>query len=225
MGRKRKIAGFSIFTVIVLTFLAFKISTNNETIGDTGWTVDQFIEWGNEVWPIKEHKRWKQYRNNEPNDMDFNEPYAYTIYRVDNEVNDVDYATKYWEECDFELPPPYEDLPKPVRKLLDHFDQNDVGKTIGEVLPEVAKPLLLCCFRNGKLANSEPLAVRLLSLSDDKLKFRVGHEPFSLSEVKGIKATDRIILYTEKLPGDEIKIGIRMREWKLEARIKKGSEL
>lgn len=175
----------------------------------TGWTKEQFVEWAYEVQPIKEHKKWKQYRDKEPNEMDPNEGYACVIM---NDANDVPFAPMYWEECYFELPSPYEDLPEPVRKVLECFDQNDVGKTIGEVLPEIVKPVLLCYFRNDKLANSEPLSVRLLSLSDDKLRFRVAHEPFSVSEVEGIEAEDRVILYTERAPSDKTKIGTRIRE-------------
>ncbi len=61
MKRKGKIAGFLILVVIicVVILLASRISANNETIGDTGWTVDQFIEWAYKVEPVKEHKIWK----------------------------------------------------------------------------------------------------------------------------------------------------------------------
>ena len=173
-----------------------------------GWRREKFVEWAYEVWPIKEHKKFKQHRNKEPNEINLDEPYACTIYGVD----DVNWATKYWEEVYLELPSPYEDLPVPVKRVLDCFDQNDVGKTIGEVVPELAKPIVVCYFRNGKLADYEPLAVRLLSLSDDKLKFRVKHEPFYVSVVNGLKSNDMVILYTEKKPGDEIKIDIRMRD-------------
>ncbi len=214
--REKKLVFLGIVAVVLVLFTVLtekandnKIATNKtkDKLEETfGWTADQFIEWAYEVQPIKEHKKWKQYRNKEPKEMEPNEPYACVIM---NDANDIPWATKYWEECYFELPSPYEDLPEPVRQVLNLFDQNDVGKTIGEVLPDIAKPVLLCYFRNGKLANSESLSVRLLSLSDDKLRFRVAHEPFSVSEIEGIKAEDRVILYTEKAPGDEIEIGIR----------------
>jgi len=168
------------------------------------------VEWAYAVKPIKECKKWKQYRNKEPNEIDPNECYACVIM---SDANDVPFAPMYWKEYYFELPSPYEDLPESVRKVLECFDQNDVGKTIGEVLPEIAKPISLCYFRNDKLANnSELLSVRLLSLSNDKLRFRVAYEPFSVSEVEGIRTKDRVILYTERAPGDKTKIGIRMHE-------------
>lgn len=65
MKKKGKIVGFSIFivTICALTFLASKTFTKNETLGDTGWTVDQFIEWAYKVEPVKEHKIWKIWKD------------------------------------------------------------------------------------------------------------------------------------------------------------------
>lgn len=175
----------------------------------TGWTYDQLEKWASrkDVWPIKKHVRMKQYWDNKPQEMGPNEKYVYVITY---NANDVAWAPKYWEECYCELPP-YEDLPEAVRKILDRFDQNDIGKTIGDVVPGFAKPVLLCYFRNKEFAGCKPIAASLLSLSDDELKFRVAYEPFSPTWVKGIKADDRIVFHTEMDPNDRIDIGIRPR--------------
>jgi len=53
MKSKGKIIGFLILVVVIcaMIFLAFKIGVNNETLGDTGWTLDQFIKWAEKVQP------------------------------------------------------------------------------------------------------------------------------------------------------------------------------
>ena len=61
MKRKAKITGFLVVmvSICVLVFLASRIFANKETLGDTGWTLDQFIEWAEQVQPVVAHKRWE----------------------------------------------------------------------------------------------------------------------------------------------------------------------
>lgn len=61
MKSKEKIIGFLILVPITcaVIFLASRLSAHNETIGDTGWTVDQFIKWAEKVQPVVGHRRWR----------------------------------------------------------------------------------------------------------------------------------------------------------------------
>jgi len=61
MKRKGKIIGLLtlIVTICALVLLASRIGANNETLGDTGWTLDQFIEWAEKVQPVVGHRRWR----------------------------------------------------------------------------------------------------------------------------------------------------------------------
>lgn len=205
MKSKGKIVGFLIFivSICVLAFLAFKVSANSETIGDTGWTVDQFIEWAYEVQPVKEHKRWK-IRKEEGIEirklMEPNEPFHCQII---NDANDVFWICRlshtYKYEWDFKLPSPYKKLPEPVRKVIDSVNQEDVGKNIGEILPYAARPVAICASKEGKPVSSEAVEVRLLSLSDDKLEFTVETEPFILSDNPDFtgKIGSKVFLYVQ----------------------------
>ncbi|MBA7475503.1 hypothetical protein ES707_10874 [subsurface metagenome] len=63
MKKKMKITGFTTLIVTVyacvLILLASRIGANNETLGDTGWTLDQFIKWAEKVQPVVGHRRWR----------------------------------------------------------------------------------------------------------------------------------------------------------------------
>lgn len=61
MKKKRKIIGLLTLAVTIsaLVLLASRIGANNETLGDTGWTLDQFIEWAEKVQPVVGHRRWR----------------------------------------------------------------------------------------------------------------------------------------------------------------------
>jgi len=119
---KGKIVGFLVFVAIicVVAFIADTISGNNESVGDTGWTVDQFIDWAYKVQPVKEHKRWKIWEDGKRELMKEKpdeEPFHYGV-RID--ANDVapSYPV-YSYEWVFELP---KDLPIPIIKVLDRID-------------------------------------------------------------------------------------------------------
>ncbi|MGB2810117.1 MAG: hypothetical protein WBC22_20420 [Sedimentisphaerales bacterium] len=64
MKSKGKIIGFLILVVVIcaMIFLAFRIGANNETLGDTGWTLDQFIKWAEKVQPVVGHRRSRSYK-------------------------------------------------------------------------------------------------------------------------------------------------------------------
>jgi len=225
MKKKGKIVGFSIFivTICALTFLASKTFTKNETLGDTGWTVDQFIEWAYEVQPVVAHRRWnvrkggyvfqhvpgrrgqarggrlkKVWKEGGRRLMEPNEPFPCQII---NDLNDVlwicRHGNTYNYEWDFRLPPLYDRLPEPVKKVLHRIRKEDIGKTIGEILPYAAKPVAICASKKGKPVSSEDVIVRLLGLSDDKLKFTVETEPFILSDNPDFTGNigDKVFLY------------------------------
>lgn len=54
MKKKGKIIGLLtlIVTICALVLLASRIGANNETLGDTGWTLDQFIKWAEKAQAI-----------------------------------------------------------------------------------------------------------------------------------------------------------------------------
>ena len=203
MKKKGKIVGFSIFivTICVLTFLASKTFTKNETLGDTGWTVDQFIEWAYEVQPVVSHKRWKIWKEKGIERKELMEPNEPFPCQIINDLNDVlwicRHGNTYNYEWDFRLPPPYDRLPEPVKKVLHRIRKEDIGKTIGEILPYAAKPVAICASKKGKPVSSEDVIVRLLGLSDDKLKFTVETEPFILSDNPDFTGNigDKVFLY------------------------------
>jgi len=60
MKKKGKIIGLLtlIVTICALVLLASRIVANNETLGDTGWTLDQFIKWAEKIQPVVGHRRW-----------------------------------------------------------------------------------------------------------------------------------------------------------------------
>lgn len=230
MKRRGRIVGFSIFTVTIciLAFLASKLSVNNETIGDTGWTIEQFIEWAEEVQPVKEHKRWeiwkegfetilddtdwhierKAWRDARKELMEPNEPFHCGIINDMNDLLRVRRTYKY--EWGFRLPSSYEKLPEPVRRVLGRLKKEDVGKTIGEIFPDAAKPVAICALKEDKPVSSEAVEVRLLSLSDDKLEFTVETEPFILSdnpEVKG-RIGNVMVLYIDPYTPPPSKVNI-----------------
>jgi len=197
MKKKGKIVGFSIFivTICALTFLASKTFTKNETLGDTGWTVDQFIEWAYEVEPIKEHKRWKIWKEKgieRKELMDPNKPFHVGII---NDVNDVPWASSYSYEWGFELP---KDVPSPVIKVLKGVHHDDIGKNIRDILPYVTEQLVaVCALKDSKVESSESLEVKLLSISNNKLEFTVETEPFAMSEVEEVQGriNGKLVLY------------------------------
>lgn len=195
--------------------LASKISANNETIGDTDWTVEQFIEWAEEVQPVVTHRRWnirkegfetilddtdwhierKVWRDARKELMEPNEPFHCGIINDMNDLLRVRRTYKY--EWSFRLPSSYENLPEPIRKVLGFLKKEDVGKTIGEIIPDAARPVAICALKEGRPISSEAVAVRLLSLSDDKLEFTVETEPFILSDNPDFtgKISDKVVLY------------------------------
>lgn len=61
MKKKGKIIGLLtlIVTICALVLLVSRIGANNETLGDTGWTLDQFIKWAEKVQPVVGHRRWR----------------------------------------------------------------------------------------------------------------------------------------------------------------------
>lgn len=61
MKKKGKIIGLLtlIVTICALVLLAFRINGDSETLGDTGWTLDQFIKWAEKVQPVVGHRRWR----------------------------------------------------------------------------------------------------------------------------------------------------------------------
>lgn len=219
MKSKGKIIGFLVLVVVIcaIIFLASKISTHNETIGDTGWTIDQFIEWAYDVEPVVAHRRWKLWKEGfettlvpDPVEgpkirkvwkdmrkelMDSNEPFQIGII---NDANDIPWQEPLYKyEWDFKLPSPYEKLPEPVRKVIDSVNQESVGNNIGEILPYAARPVAICALKEGKPVSSEALEARLLNLSDDKLKFTIETEPFILSDNPDFtgKIGNKMLLY------------------------------
>lgn len=64
MKKKGKIIGLLtlIVTICALVLLASRIGANSETLGDTGWTLDQFIEWAEKVQPVVGHRRSRSYK-------------------------------------------------------------------------------------------------------------------------------------------------------------------
>ena len=61
MKNKRKITGLLvlILTICALVYLVSRITADNETLGDTGWTIEQFIKWAEKVQPVVGHRRWR----------------------------------------------------------------------------------------------------------------------------------------------------------------------
>jgi len=61
MKNKRKITGLLvlILAVCALIHLAFRTTADNEPLGDTGWTIEQFIKWARKVQPVVGHRRWR----------------------------------------------------------------------------------------------------------------------------------------------------------------------
>lgn len=213
MKNKRKIIGLLalIVTICVLVILASRITADNEPLGDTGWTLEQFIRWAEKVQPVVGHRRSKSYKAGYETEFVLGErgqdshgnPYVvvHDISKVwkdarkewmdPNErfyvcrmidANEIAWrGSLYRYEWDFKLPAPYEKLPAAVRKLIDSLNQEDVGRFTSEILPYFARPVAVCSTKNGKPVFSEDVEVRLLSLSDDKLEFTVETEPFVLS--------------------------------------------
>jgi len=64
MKNKRKITGLLvlILAVCALIHLAFRTTADNETLGETGWTIEQFIKWAEKFQPIVGHRRSKSYK-------------------------------------------------------------------------------------------------------------------------------------------------------------------
>jgi len=208
MRWKRKIAAFLIFivTICILALITSKISTNNETLGDTGWTVEQFVEWAEKVQPIKEHKRWKIWKEEGieiKKLMDPNEPFHPGII---NDVNDVPTASVYKYEWEFELP---KDVPPPVIKVLMSVHHDDVGKNVRDIFPYVTEQLVaVCALKDGEVVSSEPLEVKLLGMSSSKFEFTIETEPFAISEVEEVRGRidGKLVLYVPIDPN--CKVGI-----------------
>jgi len=221
-----------------MIFLASEISTHNETLGDTGWTVEQFIEWANEVKVVVDQKFWevregwyefqhvpgplgspgggrlkKVWKVGGRKLMDPNDPWDHFLvailldpkehnlplpeFSLENQVKRI--SPTYQCELDFNLPAPYQDLPAPVRKVLDSVNQEYVGKEIGEIFPQAKDLIDICPVVEGEhlKENSEIISFKLLELSEDKLNFTVRSEDFIFSEDEEIRGRigDRVVLY------------------------------
>lgn len=195
-------------TFVVITcgviLLASKLSGNNETLGDTGWTVEQFIEWADEASVgeyVKEHKkRWKIWKDGRKELIEPNEPFKVGII---NDINDVNWIyPMYKREWEIFLPP---ELPEPVIGILENINHQDVGKNIGEILPYAAESVAICAFQEEvgeeeivkEIVSYEAVKIKLLSLSDNKLSFSVETEPFILSDNPDVhgRISNRMVLY------------------------------
>lgn len=202
MKSKSKTIAFLILVVITcgVILLACRISANNEILGDTGWTVEQFIEWADEASVaefVEEHKKiWKIWKDGRKELMDPNEPFKVGIINDLNDVNWIYPIYKY--EWAIVLP---RELPEPVimvLKSITYEDVNDVvGKNIGEILPYAAEPVAICALKEDDVVSSEAVSVKLLSLADNKFKLSVETEPFILSDNPDVhgRIGNRVVLY------------------------------
>ena len=61
MKNKQKITGLLALILIIcaLVTLVSRITADNEILGDTGWTLEQFIKWAEKVQPVVGHRRWR----------------------------------------------------------------------------------------------------------------------------------------------------------------------
>jgi len=174
---------------------------NDSVSRETGWTTEQFIEWAKEVQPVKEHKRWRIWKDGRKELMEPNEPFLVAIL---NDVNDVPWMDRYKYEWGFELP---DELPDPVVKVIESIsfaDVNDIlGKDVDEIIPYLEEPIIeICAIQDEHLlpVSSEGIAVRLSSLSNDRRRFNLETEPFILSDNPDIhgKIAERVVLYTPR---------------------------
>lgn len=174
---------------------------NDSVYRETGWTTEQFIEWAKEVQPVKEHKRWKIWKDGKKELMEPNEPFLVAIL---NDVNDVPWMDRYKYEWGVELP---DELPDPVVKVIESIsfaDVNDIlGKDIGEIIPYLEEPIIeIYAIQDEHLlpVSSEGIAVRLSNLSDNRRRFKLETELFILSDNPDIhgKIAERVVLYAPR---------------------------
>lgn len=161
---------------------------------NTGWTAGQFFNWGYEVEVVREQKIWKTPRYGEPMLVGPNEPFC---AHVMNDINEAPWATEYKYEWKLQVDP--NKIPPPVEKVLDSLSKEDAGMLMGEILPYAGKTIAIYAWNPGLAVpvSCEPLEVRLLSLSDDKLELRVETEPFVISdnpEIHG-RTEGKVVLY------------------------------
>jgi len=187
---------------------------NDSVYRDTGWTTEQFIEWAKEVQPVKEHKRWKIWKDGRKELMDPNEPFLGAIL---NDIDDISFISfSYQYEWGFELP---DELPDPVVKVIESIsfaDVNDIlEKDVDEIIPCLEKPIIeICAIQDEHLlpVSSEGIAVRLSSLSNDRRRFNLETEPFILSDNPDIhgKINENVVLYAPR----NCKVNIRIPQRK-----------
>ncbi|MCX5632945.1 MAG: hypothetical protein NTW93_04620 [Phycisphaerae bacterium] len=157
----------------------------------TGWTKKQFIRWAYKVEPVKEHNRWRTSDSNEEL-MDPNTPF---LVHILNDIKDIAWAsTRYKYQWVIHLP---DNIPKPVTRVLTGISQQDIGKYIDQIFPDVNDLLSICSYdEKGRIIGSEKVRIKLLALSEDKHTISVETEPFFLSDNPDIhgKCEDVVIL-------------------------------
>ena len=187
--RKMKLTKLKI-VVIFIAFIAalfvlgvsyiWYLRINDPIYKATGWTKKQFIRWAYKVEPVKEHNRWRISDGNEEL-MDPNVPFFVQIL---NDIKDVAFVSKRCRHYKYGwviyLP---DDIPKPVARVLARINQQDVGKYIDQIFPDVNDLLSICSYdEKGRIIGSEKVRIKLLALSEDKHTISVETEPFFLSD-------------------------------------------